>query len=168
MLFYVLTSIRNVNNKRHILAICPTTHKDNRSVSILAFALAFALASLAALSLCNLNAQAQAQEYGEYGAPAIADNKVFTVIVQVTNNAYTDEVGAIHVYIDGTDISKVLNGVVCPAESTMDYTFDFDSEDVPVGKGFTAEMVYGDDVIKRTYGVNGPSKAPEVAQISIP
>jgi hypothetical protein len=165
MLFYILTSIRNVNNKRHILAICPTTHKDNRIVSILAFALAFALASLAALSLCNLNAQAQAQGYG---APAIADHKVFTVIVQVINNAYTDEEGAIHVYIDGTDISKVLNGVVCPAESTIDYTFDFDSGDIPVGKGFTAEMVYGDDVIKRTYGVNSPSKAPEVAQIAIP
>ena len=165
MLFYILTSIRNVNNKRHILAICPATHKDNRIVSILAFALAFALASLAALSLCNLNAQAQAQEYG---TPAIADHKVFRVIVQVTNNAYTDEAGAIHVYIDGTDISKVLNGVVCPAESTMDYTFDFDSDDVPVGKGFTAEMVYGDDVVKRTFGVNSPSKAPEVAQIAIP
>lgn len=165
MLFYVLTSIRNVNIKRHSLAINYTTYKHNKGVSLFAFALAFALASQAALSLCNLNAQAQAQEYG---APAIADHKVFTVIVQVTNNAYTDEEGAIHVYIDGTDISKVLNGVVCPAESTIDYTFDFDSDDIPVGKGFTAEMVYGDDVIKRTYGVNSPSKAPEVAQIAIP
>jgi hypothetical protein len=165
MLFYVLTSIRNVNIKRPLSAIYHTTYKHNKGVSLSAFALAFVLASQVALSLCNLNAQAQAQEYG---APAIADHKVFRVIVQVTNNAYTDEAGAIHVYIDGTDISKVLNGVVCPAESTMDYTFDFDSDDVPVGKGFTAEMVYGDDVIKRTYGVNTPSKLPEVAEISIP
>lgn len=165
MLFYVLTSIRNANIKRHLLEIYSTTYKHNKGVSLFAFALAFALASQAALSLCILNAQAQAQEYGE---PAIADHKVFTVIVQVTNNAYTDEEGAIHVYIDGTDISKVLNGVVCPAESTIDYTFDFDSDEVPVGKGFTAEMIYGDDVIKRTYGVNSPSKAPEVAQIAIP
>ncbi|HYO06936.1 MAG TPA: hypothetical protein VER14_08125 [Phototrophicaceae bacterium] len=160
-----MTSIRNANIKRHLLEIYSTTYKNNKGVSLFAFALAFALASQAALSLCNLNAQAQAQEYG---TPAIADHKVFTVIVQVTNNAYTDEEGAIHVYIDGTDISKVLNGVVCPAESTIDYTFDFDSDDIPVGKGFTAEMVYGDDVIKRTYGVNSPSKAPEVAQIAIP
>jgi hypothetical protein len=160
-----LTSIRNVNIKRPRLAIYSTTYKYNKGVSLFAFALAFALVSHVALSLCNLNSQAQAQEYG---APAIADYKVFRVIVQVTNDAYTEEVGAIHVYIDGTDISKVLNGVVCPAESTMDYTFDFDSDDVPDGKGFTAEMVYGDDVIKRTYGVNSPSKAPEVAQIAIP
>ena len=165
MLFYVLTSIRNVNIKGPLLAIQPTTYKHNKGVSLFAFALAFALVSHVALSVCSLNAQAQAQEYG---APAITDHNVFRVIVQVTNNAYTDEVGAIHVYIDGTDISKVLNGVVCPAESTMDYTFDFDSDDVPVGKGFTAEMVYGDDVIERAYGVNSPSKSPEVAQISIP
>lgn len=160
-----MTSIRNVNIKRPLLAIYHTTCKHNKGVSLFVFALAIALASLVALSICNLNAQVQAQEYG---APAITDHKAFRVIVQVTNNAYTDEVGAIHVYIDGTDISKVLNGVVCPAESTMDYTFDFESEDVPVGNGFTAEMVYGDDVIKRTYGVNSPSKSPEVAQISIP
>ena len=160
-----MTSIRNANIKRHLLEIYSTTYKHNKGVSLFSFALAFALVSQAALSLCNLNAQAQAQEYG---APAIADDKVFTVIVKVTNNAYTDEEGAIHVYIDGTDISKVLNGVVCPAESTIDYTFDFDSDDIPVGKEFTAEMVYGDDVIKRTYGVNSPSKAPEVAQIAIP
>ncbi len=161
----MLTSLRNVNIERHLLASNSNAYKHYKGVYLFTFALAFALVTSVALSLCNLNAQAQAQEYG---APAIADQKVFRVIVQVTNNAYADEVGAIHVYIDGTDISKVLNGVICPAESTVDYTFDFNSDDVPVGKGFTAEMVYGDDVIKRTYGVNSPSKAPEVAQISIP
>ena len=159
-----MTSIRNVKIKRPLKASYSTTYKHNKGVSLFAFALAFASVSYVALSFCNLNAQSQAQEYG---APANADHKVFRVIVQVTNNAYTDEEGAIHVFIDGTDISKVLNGVVCPAESTMDYTFDFDSDDVPVGKGFTAEMVYGDDVIKRAYGVNSPSKAPDVAQIVI-
>ncbi len=160
-----MTSIRKVNIKRQLLASYYTSYKHIKGVSLFTFALAFALASYVALSPCSLNVQAQAQEYG---APATADRKVFRVIVEVTNNAYTDEVGAIHVYIDGTDVSKVLNGVVCPAESTVEYTFDFDSDDVPVGKGFTAEMVYGDDVIKRTYGVNSPSKAPEVAQIAIP
>ena len=160
-----MTSIRNVNIKRELSASYSIAYKHNKGVSLFTFALAFAMASSVALSLCNLNVQAQAQEYG---APAIDDQKVFRVIVQVTNNAYTDEIGAIHVYIDGTDVNKVLNGVVCPAESTVDYTFDFDAADIPVGKGFTAEMVYGDDVIKRTYGVNSPSKAPEVAHISIP
>lgn len=165
ILYCILTSIRYVKIKRQSFLGYSTTHEHNKGVSLFAFALAFALTSYVALSLCNLNVQAHAQEYG---APRTADQKVFRVIVEVTNNAYTDEVGAIHVYIDGTDISKVLNGVVCPAESTMDYTFDFDSNDVPVGKGFTVEMVYGDDVIKRAYGVNSPSKAPEVAEITIP
>jgi hypothetical protein len=160
-----LTSTRKVNIKGQILARYCTTYKHNKGVSLFTFALAFALASYIALSSCSLNEQAQAQEYG---ASANAGHKVFRVIVEVTNNAYTDEVGAIHVYIDGTGVSKVLNGVVCTAESTVEYTFDFDSNDVPVGKGFTAELVYGDDVIKRTYGVNSPSKAPEVAQIAIP
>ncbi len=160
-----MTSIRNVNIKRQLLASYSITYKHNKGVSLFTFALAFAMASSVALYLWNLNVQAQAQEYG---SPAIADRNVFRVIVQVTNNAYADEVGTIHVYIDGTDVNKVLNGVVCPAESTVDYTFDFDSADIPVGKEFTVEMVYGDDVIKRTYGVNSPSKAPEVAHIAIP
>ena len=160
-----MTSIRNVNVKRHPFARNSNAYKHYKGVSLFTFALEFALVTSVALSLCNLNAQAQAQEYG---APAIADQKVFRVIVQVTNNAYADEVGAIHVYIDGTDISKVLNGVICPAESTVDYAFDFNSDDVPVGKGFTAEMVYGDDIFKRAKGVNSPSKTPEIVQLTIP
>ncbi len=160
-----MTSIRNVNILRDPLG-CSTTNNKNTGVSLITIALAVALALSVALSLCNLNAKTLAQEYGSY---AIADQKkVFRVIVQVTNNADDDEVGTIHVFIDGTDMSKVLNGVVCPAGSTVDYTFEFDSDAVPVGSGFTAEMVYGDDVFKSTNGVNTPSKAPEVVQISIP
>lgn len=160
-----MTSIRNVNIKRELSAGYSIVYKHNKGVSLFTFALAFAMASSVAFSIWNLNVQAQAQEYG---APAIDGKNVFRVIVQVTNNAYADETGAIHVYLDGTDVNKVLNGVVCPAESTMDYTFDFDAADIPVGKEFTVEMVYGDDVIKRASGVNSPSKAPEVVNISIP
>jgi hypothetical protein len=38
------------------------------------------------------------------------------VKVQVTNNAATDYIGTIPVFIDGTSISKVLNGVKYPAK----------------------------------------------------
>ena len=160
----MLKRISNVFIQRQSLAFFTINNKCNKGVFLFTIALAVALVSFVTLSLCNLNAQAQ-----EYESPAIPDQKqVFKVIVQVTNNAYTDEVGAIHVYINGTDVSKVLNGVVCPAKSTVEYAFEFAAEDVPVGKRFTTEMVYGDDVFKRAYGVNSPSKAPEIALLTIP
>jgi hypothetical protein len=126
---------------------------------LITIALAFYLFSSVAISSLIFNAAAQEPS---------DQPKIFRIIVKVTNNANVDEVGTIHVSIDGTDISKVLNGVYCPAQSTVDYTFEFNSNDVPVGKGFTAEMVYGDDVFKRTYGVNTALKTPEIAQITIP
>ena len=130
-----------------------------RGIMLIKIALAFSLFSSAAVSTLIFNATAQEPS---------DQQQIFRVIVKVTNNAYIDEVGAIHVSIDGTDISKVLSGVYCPAQSTVDYAFDFNSNDVPVGKGFTVEMVYGDDVFKRTYGVNTALKTPEIAQITIP
>jgi hypothetical protein len=90
------------------------------------------------------------------------------VKVQVTNNAATDYIGTIPVFIDGTSISKVLNGVKYPAKKTIDKTFEFNSRDVPVGKAFTVEVVHGNYVFKRFYGVNSPSNTPELAKITIP
>ncbi len=56
-------------------------------------------------------------------------------------------------YIQGTD------GVICHAKTIVSYTFEFNANDLPVdNKGFTGEMVCGDYVFKRTYGVNSPSK----------
>ena len=48
-------------------------------------------------------------------------------------------------------VFKLINGVICPAKSTVSYTFEFNANDIPVGNnGFTAEMVCGDYVFKRT------------------
>lgn len=161
----MLKRISNVNMQRQLLAYFTTNNKYNNGVFLSTIALAVALVSYLTLSLCNLNAQAQ--EYNTTTATISDQKPLFKVVVQVTNNANVNETGTIHVFIDGTTISKVLNGVVCPAKSTVEYAFEFDAEDVPVGKGFTAEMVYGDDVFKRAYGVNSPSKTPEIAQLTI-
>ncbi|MBA3284962.1 MAG: hypothetical protein H0U27_07870 [Nitrosopumilus sp.] len=114
------------------------------------------------LSLYDLNAQAQKS------GTSSNQNQVFRVNVQVYNSANIDEVGTIHVFVDNTAISKVLNGAIFTAKSTVFQIFDFNSTDVPVGKGFTAEIVYGDDKFKRNHGVNSPSKESEIVQLTIP
>jgi hypothetical protein len=156
----------NVAIQRPPLAFCTVNGKYNVGVSLFAIALLVVLTSSVTLSLYSFNAQAQ--EYSTTTKTTSDQKQIFRVNVVVINNAYQDEIGTIHVSIDGTDISKVLNGVLCPAKSTVYYTFEFDANDVPVGKGFTAEMVYGDDVFKKTHGVNSPSKTPEIVQITIP
>jgi len=163
---FILKRICHVDVQRQLLTYSPVHNKHNKGMFLFAITLVVVLISSVTLSLFTLNAQAQ--EYPETTTTTSDQKPVFRVIVQVTNNANTDAVSTVHVYIDGTEYSKVLNGAVCPAKSTVSYTFDFDSEDVPVGKGFTAEMVYGDDIFKRASGVNSPSKTPETVQLTIP
>lgn len=94
--------------------------------------------------------------------------QTFKVIVQVTNNSNKDMHGAVYVDIDGSVVSKLQSGQIFPEHKTVSYTFEFVSGDVPVGKGFTVEVVYGDDDHKFAYGSNSPSNAPETVSISIP
>lgn len=96
-------------------------------------------------------------------------SQTFKVIVKVTNYGNTDEFGAINVDIDGNLAPQWQSGIKFPAHETVSHTFEFVSSDVPVGTGFTAEVVYGDDdTHKRDYGSNGPSNAPETINIGIP
>lgn len=151
-----------------LLSIINNKHKNGTLLFTISLAVVVLTLSVA-LPLHSMNAHAQ--EYTPTPPPPTTtpgQRQTFSVVVQVTNNANADVVGTIHVAVDGTDLSKVLNGVVIPAKSTVSHTFEFDSDDVPVGKGFTAEMVYGNDIFKRTYGVNSPSNTPEIAQIAIP
>lgn len=93
---------------------------------------------------------------------------MFKVAVNVTNNdAKVSYVGTVHVAIDGTNQSKVINNAQFPSNQTVTYDFEFGVMYIPIGKGFTAEVVYGDDVFKRTYGVNTPANTPEIAKITI-
>ncbi len=89
----------------------------------------------------------------------------FTVNVKVTNNLATDESGQIIVGIDDTEIFKTLHDISFPSKTTVTKTFEFNSNDVPAGKGFSAEVVYGDDFDERADGVNSPSNTPEVLHI---
>ena len=79
-----------------------------------------------------------------------AQSDQFKIIVQVQNTGNLDEHGAIHVAIDGSRNPQTMSGLIFPGLQTSSYTFEFSSAEVPVGKGFTAEVIYGDDEIKRT------------------
>jgi hypothetical protein len=93
---------------------------------------------------------------------------VFKVIVQVQNTDNLDEQGAINVAIDGIRNPQTLSGLSFPGLQTSSYTFEFSSDEVPVGTGFTAEVIYGDDDIKRASGVNSDSNTPESVTLIIP
>jgi hypothetical protein len=53
------------------------------------------------------------------------------------------------------------------AESTITKTFEFDSKDVPVGKGFKVGLNYGSESIEVKYGDNGPKTGPEMVEFNI-
>ena len=97
-----------------------------------------------------------------------AQSDQFKIIVQVQNTGNLDEHGAIHVAIDGSRNPQTMSGLIFPGLQTSSYTFEFSSAEVPVGKGFTAEVIYGDDEIKRTSGVNSASNTPETVTLLIP
>jgi len=97
-----------------------------------------------------------------------AQSDQFKIIVQVQNTGNLDEHGAIHVAIDGSRNPQTMSGLIFPGLQTSSYTFEFSSAEVPVGKGFTAEVIYGDDEIKRTSGANSPSNTPETVTLLIP
>ena len=97
-----------------------------------------------------------------------AQSSQFKVIVQVQNTGNLDEHGALHVAIDGLRNPQTLPGLVFPALQTSSYTFTFSSAEVPVGKGFTAEVIFGDDEIKRVSGVNSAASMPETVPLTIP
>ena len=88
--------------------------------------------------------------------------------IQVTNNGGVSDIGSIHVMADGTGISRDSNGVSFPAGQTVIQIFEFTSEEIPAGTGFTIEVIYGDDISKRVYGVNSQTGHPEIISISIP
>jgi len=97
-----------------------------------------------------------------------AQSGQFKIIVQVQNTGNLDEHGALHVAIDGSRNPQTMSGLIFPGLQTSSYTFEFSSVDVPVGKGFTAEVVYGDDDVKRVTGANSASNTPETVTLLIP
>lgn len=104
----------------------------------------------------------------DVNAQVTQSDSTFKVIVEVVNNGNLDEHGTIHVSMDGSRNPQVLNNQIFPAFQTSTFTFTFSSSEAPVGKGFVAEVIYGDDEFKRAYGTNTPAKTPEVVSITIP
>ncbi|MDN5845525.1 MAG: hypothetical protein L0H53_04535 [Candidatus Nitrosocosmicus sp.] len=92
----------------------------------------------------------------------------FKIVVLVQNTGNLDEHGALHVAIDGSRNPQTLSGIIFPGLQTSSFTFEFPSAEVPVGKGFTAEVIYGDDDIKRVSGANSVANAPETVTLLIP
>jgi len=104
----------------------------------------------------------------DVNAQTTQTDATFKVIVQIVNNGNLDEHGTIHVAMDGSRSPQILNNIIFPGLQTSSYTFEIDSSEAPVGKGFTAEVIYGDDEHKRAYGTNTPANSPETVSIIIP
>jgi hypothetical protein len=121
-----------------------------------------------ALSICGLLSLGLLAIQSPIEMASAQESQIFKVIVQITNNGEVDEYGAVNVDIDGAMTAQWQSGQIFPAHQTNPYTFTFSSSDVPVGTGFTAEVVYGDDSHRFAYGSNSPSNAPETVSISIP
>ncbi|HYO06046.1 MAG TPA: hypothetical protein VER14_03590, partial [Phototrophicaceae bacterium] len=76
--------------------------------------------------------------------PKDENNQLFKVTVNVTNNAKISYFGTIRVAIDGTNQTKVINNVQFPSNQTVTHNFEFGAMHIPIGKGFTTEVVHGD------------------------
>ena len=132
------------------------TTKSMRINSLYACALLVLIGSIA-ISWGIKDVNAQSAQSGE-----------FKVIVQVQNTGSLDEHGALHVAIDGSRNPQTMAGLIFPGLQTSSYTFEFSSVEAPVGKGFTVEVIYGEDDVKRATGANSASNTPEMVTLSIP
>lgn len=94
-------------------------------------------------------------------------SQVFRVNVEVTNNGNTDEYGTVYVNINDSPAVDGLSGQLFPAGETISFEFVFDSKEVPIGKEFVAEVVYGDDIHKKVYGKNTSPNSSETIAINI-
>lgn len=97
-----------------------------------------------------------------------ANPEILKVNVQVSNSDSTNLIGSIHVISDITGTSMNENGITFPAGQTLIKTFEFNQTEIPIGTGFSVEVVYGEDYSKRVYGVNDPVKQINFFSINIP
>jgi hypothetical protein len=90
------------------------------------------------------------------------------VTVYVLNNGSTNFIGSIHVISDKTGASMNANAITFLAGQTVMKVFQINQNEIPIGTGFSVEVVYGDDYSKRVYGVNDATNEPELFKIIIP
>lgn len=106
---------------------------------------------------------------GNSNQPPSNTKGTFKVTVQVTNQLSEDTYGGVTINVGNypDDIFKPLYGLYFPAGQTVSKTFTFKSSDVPVGKEFEVNLDYGDDHNQYIFGVNTPTKEPEIVQFFI-
>lgn len=95
-------------------------------------------------------------------------NEPLRINVQVTNSGGNNEVGSIHIIADETGIVKDSNDISFPSGQTVIKLFEFSLKDIPVGTGFSVEVIYGDDYSKRIHGVSSQTNEPEIIDVVIP
>ena len=94
--------------------------------------------------------------------------QIFRINVEVTNNANGDKYGTVYININDSPAVDGLRGQLFPAGETVSFEFMFSTKKVPIGKGFVAEVVYGnDDVHKRAYSENTSANSSETISINI-
>jgi hypothetical protein len=123
--------------------------------------LSFFLVSALALDLGNNETLAQSS-----GNTTRAE--LLKVNVHVFNNGSTNLIGSIHVISDNAGVSMNANDITFPSGQNVIKVFEINQNEIPVGTGFSVEVVYGDDYSKRVYGVNDPTNEPEFFSIGIP
>ena len=99
----------------------------------------FLLAGMAILISLNSLVSQQGVVLAHVGSSS--SNQLLKVHIQIINNADVNEIGSVHVIADGTGVSKDLTNISFPASKTVTHVFEFDSEDIPVGTGFSVEVV---------------------------
>lgn len=95
-------------------------------------------------------------------------SQIFRVTVGVTNTGNSEEYGTVYVNVHESQAVDGLGGQIFPAGETVYFEFIFDSKEIPIGKEFAAEVVYGDDIHKRVYGKNTSPSFSETININIP
>jgi hypothetical protein len=143
-------------NKNKILN---NINKSKFTTSIMSLLISFGLA----ISIIELFDDREA--VGQSTATAVGPLKIN---VQVTNNGYISETGSIHVISDETGVVKDSNGISFHPGQTVIQSFDFNLEEIPIGTGFSVEVIYGDDYSKRVNDIISQANQPEIIDIVIP
>jgi hypothetical protein len=94
---------------------------------------------------------------------------VFKIIVKITNdqNSRNDLDTDLHVRIyNDHGISQSINDIELPHPGTKTYTFEFDSDDVPVGTDYKVYFKFGGKTYTR-HGENSPSNSPEKINFNV-
>jgi hypothetical protein len=95
---------------------------------------------------------------------------MFKIIVTVINHSDNGIYGGITVSVNHypQNFFQSSYGIYFPPGETISKTFNFKSNDVPIGTDFEVNIDYGDDYNQYKFGTNSPSNSPESIHFNIP